>query len=426
MSLHRKGSAEENLDMDDLHYTYATMANDNAKNTNRLWQVTDGVSDDNYKEDIDSQEAHNYAYDKIGNLVRDKAENLTIKWNVQGKVTEVIKDNGVAGQDLAFKYDASGNRIVKIVKPRTEQGLQDQSNWVYTYYVRDASGNVMTIYNKRYQDLGANSYKEMLTVNDYNLFGSDRLGTYKNDLEESLAERDFTISAVNDDKSFTEGASGVVIDHNWDNYVYNHYIGHKSFEGKNHLGNVLTVFSDSKIAFDLDNNGLVDTYTAHLLSASDYYPFGMLMPDRNESSGDYRYGFNGAEKDDEVKGQGNHYDLGFRHYDPRLGRMFSIDPRGSEYPWQSPYAYHRNCPIFLIDYMGAGDNDDGTYTVEKDETLGGLAKKWEVSTEEIIEANKDTESWKSKDRSKNWIYEGETLNIPGQVPRSSPYIKLRI
>jgi hypothetical protein len=35
------------------------------------------------------------------------------------------------------------------------------------------------------------------------------------------------------------------------------------------------------------------------------YPFGMQMPGRSFSSGSYRYGFQGQEKDDEVKGEGN-------------------------------------------------------------------------------------------------------------------------
>lgn len=38
------------------------------------------------------------------------------------------------------------------------------------------------------------------------------------------------------------------------------------------------------------------------------------------------------EKDDELKGEGNHYDLGLRMYDPRLARMFKADPREAEYP----------------------------------------------------------------------------------------------
>lgn len=81
------------------------------------------------------------------------------------------------------------------------------------------------------------------------------------------------------------------------------------------------------------------------------------MAERSFSSPSYRYGFNGAEKTDEVKGEGNHYDLGFRNYDPRLGRMFKIDPRTTEYPWQSPYVYHRNSPIWRLDYLGGGDDD---------------------------------------------------------------------
>jgi RHS repeat-associated protein len=91
------------------------------------------------------------------------------------------------------------------------------------------------------------------------------------------------------------------------------------------------------------------------MKALDYYAFGMQMPSRTYNSDDYRYGFNGAEKDDEIKGSGNHYDLGLRNYDPRIGRMFSMDPRANEYPWQTTYAYHRNSPIMTIDYLGGGD-----------------------------------------------------------------------
>ena len=66
---------------------------------------------------------------------------------------------------------------------------------------------------------------------------------------------------------------------------------------------------------------------------TDYYPSdsyhdGMIMPERSYSTTTkgYRFGFNGMEKDDEVKGSGNQYDYGFRIYDPRLGRFLSVDP----------------------------------------------------------------------------------------------------
>jgi RHS repeat-associated protein len=70
--------------------------------------------------------------------------------------------------------------------------------------------------------------------------------------------------------------------------------------------------------------------------------------------GVYKYGFNGEEKDDETYGNGNEYDLGERFYDPRLGRMLSLDPLMQQYPWQSPYAYCGNSPIGQIDINGAG------------------------------------------------------------------------
>jgi RHS repeat-associated protein len=63
-----------------------------------------------------------------------------------------------------------------------------------------------------------------------------------------------------------------------------------------------------------------------ILSFSDYYPFGMQMPGRNASTSDYRYGFQGQETNDEVKGSGNSYDFGARIYESTLGRWLSTDP----------------------------------------------------------------------------------------------------
>jgi RHS repeat-associated protein len=50
------------------------------------------------------------------------------------------------------------------------------------------------------------------------------------------------------------------------------------------------------------------------------------MPGRTFNSSEYRYGFGGHEKDDEIKGEGNSLDFGARIYDPRLGRWLSVDP----------------------------------------------------------------------------------------------------
>jgi len=66
----------------------------------------------------------------------------------------------------------------------------------------------------------------------------------------------------------------------------------------------------------------------------------------------YRYGFNGKENDNEVKGEGNQQDYGFRIYDPRLGRFLSVDPLDEEYPWYTPYQFAGNTPIQATDLDG--------------------------------------------------------------------------
>jgi RHS repeat-associated protein len=68
--------------------------------------------------------------------------------------------------------------------------------------------------------------------------------------------------------------------------------------------------------------------------------------------GGYRFGFNGQEKDDEIKGSGNSYDFLFRIYDPRLGKFLSVDPLEREYPWNSPYAFAENRVIDGRDLEG--------------------------------------------------------------------------
>jgi RHS repeat-associated protein len=66
----------------------------------------------------------------------------------------------------------------------------------------------------------------------------------------------------------------------------------------------------------------------------------------------YTYGFNGMEKDDEIKGTGNSYDFGARMYDSRLGRWLSIDKMHSKYPEESPYSFVKNMPIIAVDPDG--------------------------------------------------------------------------
>lgn len=163
-------------------------------------------------------------------------------------------------------------------------------------------------------------------------------------------------------------------------------MGNKYYELSNHLGNVLSVITDRKLANDeysyslgsgdysydatlpvkyyytpgtgsyvqtVATDGTNDNYLPDVETYSDYYPFGMLMPGRHSTSESYRYGFNGMEKDDEVKGiSGGSYTTMFRQYDPRLGRWMSLDPLMGKYPNLSPYVAFNNNPIFYADPTG--------------------------------------------------------------------------
>ncbi len=68
----------------------------------------------------------------------------------------------------------------------------------------------------------------------------------------------------------------------------------------------------------------------------------MLQPGRHANTSDYRYGFQGQEMDDEVKGEGNSLNYTFRMHDPRVGRFLSLDPLSAQYPHNSPYAFAEN------------------------------------------------------------------------------------
>jgi RHS repeat-associated protein len=141
----------------------------------------------------------------------------------------------------------------------------------------------------------------------------------------------------------------------------------------NHLGNVLVTISDKKIGVDGNSDGIIDYYNADVVTANDYYPFGSQMPGRKYSQANtkYRYGFNGKENDNEVKGEGNQQDYGMRIYDTRLGRFLSVDPIADEYPQLTPYQFASNQPIESIDMDGlermdyrAVKGDDGKAKLE--------------------------------------------------------------
>jgi hypothetical protein len=70
-------------------------------------------------------------------------------------------------------------------------------------------------------------------------------------------------------------------------------LGAKQYELSNHLGNVLAMVTDN---IYLNATSI----WSKVVSVTDYYPFGLSMSGRSSfQSEDYRYGFNGKEKDSE-------------------------------------------------------------------------------------------------------------------------------
>jgi len=128
-------------------------------------------------------------------------------------------------------------------------------------------------------------------------------------------------------------------------------LGSRNYELTNHLGNVLAVISDKKILLD-------SLFQADVVSANDYYPFGMTIESRSFSSEEYRFGFNGQERDTEININIHHAE--FWKYDARTARRWNTD--SVFVPFESPYATFRSNPILMADPHGdcpdCPDNDE--------------------------------------------------------------------
>jgi RHS repeat-associated protein len=262
---------------------------------------------------LDNQYPGNYGYDKIGNLIADQIEGLlSIDWKVYGKLYSLTTKDGTT---ISYTYDASGNRTHKV------NYINDTI--FHSFYVRDAQGNVLATYSKKND--------EEVKWNEQHLYGSSRLGVWNWDTIVPA-----TAPVVQADNSPIQDSL---------------MLGSRTYELTNHLGNVLATISDKKIGHD--SSGVVDYYTAEVLSQNDYYPFGMEMQGRKYSvQVPYRYGFNGKEKDNETYGEGNIYDYGYRIYNPRIGKFLSVDPLTKNYPEFTPYQFSSNSPITFIDLYG--------------------------------------------------------------------------
>lgn len=193
---------------------------------------------------------------------------------------------------MDIAYNDRGQRVKKTVYNPANGNISN------TFYVRDISGTIMAIYKG-----GVNGEKVTPPqLREIPFYGAGRLGVC-------------TL------------ASFATVDGGGDVYHY---------QLTDHLGNVRAIV------------GKLTNGTPYVVARTDYYPFGMPMPNRNLEGG-YRYGYQGefADKEPELGNGINSFEL--RLWDARIGRWLTTDPSGQYF---SPYLGMGNNPVSIVDPDG--------------------------------------------------------------------------
>lgn len=110
----------------------------------------------------------------------------------------------------------------------------------------------------------------------------------------------------------------------------------------------------------------------------------MPMPGRYkppQSGDDYRFGFQGQEKNNDISGtDGGHLYFKYRIHDARLGRFLSVDPLAANFSWNSPYSFSENKVIRYIELEGAESYDYmDKIEHEEGETKLQYVKNWTLN-----------------------------------------------
>lgn len=141
------------------------------------------------------------------------------------------------------------------------------------------------------------------------------------------------------------------------------------------------------------------------IHTSYHHPFGMMMPGRTyqaPSTEGHRFGFNGQEGDDELKGDGNSWNYKYRMYDSRLCRFSATDPLESDYPYYTPYSFAANQPIHALELEGLESSDDKNPTKTEAEVYNDITLEFLDFLDPLLEFLDD-----------HWIDEDKTsVDIP--------------
>jgi hypothetical protein len=250
-------------------------------NSNRLRCVSDQVAAGNYGSDIDdiactdyeyivsaagpgglqmiTPGSKRYDYDATGNLIADKGEYIAlIEWTLDRKVKRILRDStrmsgdGITRPDIEYAYNAQRQRVMKLVKPReiSTGTLSPAQDWTYTYYVYDASGNLMATYDRVATQLSGSFHRDRLGLLEQPIYGSERLALARP--EHSLAAWSYTfdancISGNGPCRDLVIPGTPPASSPPTTGTLTERHLGFKDFELNNHLGNVITTVSDRKL-----------------------------------------------------------------------------------------------------------------------------------------------------------------------------------
>jgi RHS repeat-associated protein len=294
---------------------------------NRTYAITDSatitsgndlLNQIGYTNNADSVNSfNNYSYTEIGERKGDKQDSIAlITWTVYGKLDSIARVSGSRKNNLKFDYDAFQKRIAKHV-------YTSNSTWLYSeYYLRDAQGNLMSVYTHQIID---STSTVSFAQTEKEIYGSNELG-----IDVTKTELIGTLPVSN---------------------IFIRTLDNKHYTGSNHLGNVLTTFTDRKLPIDADNNGIIDVFFPDVIASNDFMPFGAFQTERTHKKYTFPNSFNGKRDDKELNWQ----DYGMRMYS-QMEREFPIpDPlivNGQKYAWYSPYQFAGNKPIWKVDIDG--------------------------------------------------------------------------
>jgi RHS repeat-associated protein len=251
-----------------------------------------------------SSDTRNYTYDVTGRMLSYTNSfgdtPKYINYDYTGKVTAVYKDAAKTQALASFLYDEKGHRIRKT----QYNGSSPYQAVTHTYYINDAQGTVLSVYKVT---IGSNAVQEEIYI-----YGNNRIGM-----------------------------------------VNKYGTAEYNYEVKDHLGNVRAVVRKN-----------TTTHSVEVLSYSDYYPHGGLLPGRSltpsMNARNNCYQGETAERDDET----GYIDFDLRMYDSDIARWFVPDPMNQHF---SPYMAMGNDPVGSVDATGGEDEEEVSSAVVYDE-----------------------------------------------------------